>query len=398
MMNNSSPLPSRTEVVIVGAGIQGLAIAFNLADMGVQNILVLDAGYWQGGASGRNGTLVRGAFSSPEWTRFFAHSNHLWLGLSQRLGENVMYSRRGYTQIGERAETAQLLMKTREVHKDCGVDSSILTDTQLRRLIPALAHDRVTAALHLPNSGCAPHHAAMYAYRKACETRGVDIRYRTEVTGIENTNGRVSAVLVGTERVDANIVVLAGGSESITLAGLAGISLGGYPMRLEAMALEPTRPLIGPAIALLDRLCYMHQTPRGEIVGGAEVTERPQNTLTADIPVMAATAQAYLEMFPQLGDARILRQWAGIVHISDDFGPILGPHPKLPGLFISAGWSYGYAGAPAAGELLAKAIAKGEIDQRIRPFSVDRFERNQPVVEPGIVLKHFATTEPAVSE
>ncbi len=388
-MTAAHPLPSQASIIIVGAGIQGLSLAFNLTELGVRDILVLDAGYWQGGASGRNGTLIRGAFSSPEWTRFFAHSCHLWQGLSKRLGENVMYSRRGYTMVGERSSTAAMLDRTLEVHRECGINSSLLTATGLREVLPALAHERVSAAVHLPDSGVAPHHAAMYAYRQACEARGVKILYRTEVTAIDQSAGRIGGVRVDEQRIATDTLVLAGGAESNRLAQLAGVPLDGYPMRLEAMALEPMRPLIGPAVALLDRLCYMHQTARGEVVGGAEVAERPQHTLNADVPVMAATAKAYLEMFPQLGHARILRQWAGLVHISKDFGPLLGAHQQLPGLFISAGWCYGHAGAPAAGELLAKAIVSGEVDERMRPFAVDRFERNQPVVEPGIVLSHF---------
>ena len=92
------------------------------------------------GASGRNGTLIRGAFSSPEWTRFFAHSCHLWQGLSRRLGENVMYSRRGYSMIGERSSTAAMLDRTLEVHKACGINSSLLNAAQFvnprRALVP----------------------------------------------------------------------------------------------------------------------------------------------------------------------------------------------------------------------------------------------------------------------
>lgn len=388
-MNGSTQLPHQASVVIVGAGIQGLALAFNLAELKVKNILVLDAGYWQGGASGRNGTLIRGAFSSPEWTRFFAHSNRLWLGLSKRLGQNVMFSRRGYTMVGEREATAQLLQRTLQVHRDCDINSEMLSPGRLRKVLPALAHERVSAALHLPDSGVAPHHAAMHAYLKACQVRGVDVRYRTEVTAIDQRDGQVDGIWVGQQRVACDTLVLAGGAQSNALANMAGVPLEGYPMRLEAMALEPTRALIGPAVALLDRLCYMHQTARGEVVGGAEVAERPQVSLGADVPVMAATAKAYAEMFPQLGAARILRQWAGLVHISNDFGPLLGAHPQLNGLHLSAGWCYGHAGAPAAGEMLAKALVSGVVDERMKPFAVDRFQRNCPVVEPGIVLSHF---------
>src|SRR5712692_4843308 len=77
--------PMNASVAIIGGGIQGLMLAFCLAERGLRDVVVLDAGYWQGGASGRNGTLVRPGFSSPEWTHFFGHSHRLWLGLSQRL-------------------------------------------------------------------------------------------------------------------------------------------------------------------------------------------------------------------------------------------------------------------------------------------------------------------------
>ncbi|WAH55323.1 FAD-binding oxidoreductase [Pseudomonas silvicola] len=388
-MNDSDTLPRQADVVIVGAGIQGLSLAFNLALRQVRDIVVLDAGYWQGGASGRNGTLIRGAFSSPEWTRFFAHSNRLWWGLSRQLGGNVMYSRRGYTMVAERDTTAHLLQRTLAVHQDCSIDSQLLSPTRLRKVLPALAHERVSAALHLPDSGVAPHHAAMHAYLKACRARGVDVRYRSQVTAIDQRNGAVDGVWLADQRIACDCLVLAGGAQSTALAGMLGVALDGYPMRLEAMALEPTRQLIGPAVALLDRQCYMHQTARGEVVGGAEVAERPQHSLAADVPVMAATAKAYAELFPQLKAARILRQWAGLVHISRDFGPLLGAHPGLKGLHVSAGWCYGHAGAPAAGELLAKAIVTGAVDERMRAFAVDRFERGCPVIEPGIVLSHF---------
>ena len=101
---------------------------------------------------------------------------------------------------------------------------------------------------------------------------------------------------------------------------------------------------------------------------------------------MAAMARTFVRMFPQLAEVRILRQWAGMLHISSDFGPLLGPHPQVKGLWITAGWSYGFAGAPGAGLLLAKAIARNDFDQRMLPFAVDRFDRGKPVVEAGIVL------------
>lgn len=382
----SRPLPNRAAVVIVGGGIQGLCCAFYLTTHGVRDILVLDAGYWQGGASGRNGTLIRPGFASVEWTELFNLSTSEWRTLSAKLGENVMFTRRGYTMVAEQAPTADMLAGAAEVHKQCNVRSYLLSESQLASVLPAINRKRVAAALHLPDGGVAPHHAAMKGLYAACLRRGVDIRYRTAVTGFERTGDRISAVLVGDDRIDADTVVVAAGAHNGEMANLIGVPLDGYSMRIEAMALEPVRPLIGPAIALIDSLAYFHQTSRGEVVGGVEVPERPRMSLRTDLPVMASTAKVYLEMFPQLAEVRILRHWAGMLHISSDFAPLLGAHPALRDLWFSAGWSYGFAGAPGAGLLLAKAIATGEIDPRMKPFAVDRFERGRPIVESGIVL------------
>jgi sarcosine oxidase subunit beta len=385
----SADLRARASVLILGGGIHGLATAFNLADMGLRDLLVLDAGYWQGGASGRNGGLIRGGFSTPEWTRLFAYSNRQWAGLSRRLGHNVMFSRRGYTMIAEAEKTADMFEIAAQVHKEHGVRSEILTDPAFARLLPALNRHTVRRALHLHDGGVAPHHAVMKGLLAACRERGVDVRYRTAVTGFERSNGRISAILVGDQRIAADTVLIAAGAHNVQVAELAGVKLAGFGMRIEAMALEPVRPLIGPALALIDRLVYLHQTARGEIVGGIDVPERPRMSLKADVPVMTGTAKVYLELLPQLANLRILRHWAGMLHITPDFGPLMGEHPELKGLWFSGGWSYGWAGGPGAGALMAKAIAKGEIDERMKPFALDRFDRGRPVHEAAVVLSKF---------
>src|ERR1700689_3539114 len=98
--------PLRVNVLIVGGGIQGLSVAYNLARLGERNVVVLDAGYFQGGASGRNGTLIRGGFMSDAWTGLFALANRRWIELSKRLQRNVIFSRRAYLMVAEKPETA----------------------------------------------------------------------------------------------------------------------------------------------------------------------------------------------------------------------------------------------------------------------------------------------------
>jgi len=380
---------SKAAVAIIGGGIQGLMLAFCLTERGIRDIKVFDAGYWQGGASGRNGTLVRPAFSSSEWTGLFSHSLQLWRSLSRRLGHNVMYSGRGYIILGESDRTAGICEQVVRVSRDYGVAAHALSRDELSQRLPILDRNRAKAAVIFDEGGVVPHHAAMKGLRAACEACGVDLRYQHRVTGIDRQGGRAAGLWLRDDRIAADCIVIAAGAHSPSVAALAGVELEGYPWRLEACALEPTRPIFNPAVAMLDRTVYMHQSARGEIVGGCEVAGDVSGlSVASDLPVIAHYSRHLVDMMPCLADLRILRQWAGHIHASADFGPLLGAHPDCRDLWISAGWSYGIAGAPAGGDLLAKAMATGEIDPRMAPFAVDRKRRGKLIAEGAIVVSH----------
>jgi sarcosine oxidase subunit beta len=140
------------------------------------------------------------------------------------------------------------------------------------------------------------------------------VEYGRSVTGFERRGGTVAVVLAGGEAIACERVVIAAGALSPALGALAGVEIPGFALRIEAMALEPVRPVLRAAVALPDRLCYLHQTARGEVVGGAHVAERPQVTLRTDAAALAATASAFAEAVPCLARLRILRQWAGLLH------------------------------------------------------------------------------------
>ncbi len=380
-------LPDKAEIVIVGGGIQGLLLAFNLAEAGMRDVVVLDAGYWQGGASGRNGTLVRGGFSSEEWIRFFQYSVEQWKGLSCRLGGNVMYTRRGYAIVAESETTQGVIETAHAAHKTLGVKSERLTRENIRRRLPALNMDRTRDVLFLSEGGTAPHHAAMAAAYSACLRFGVRVFYECPVIGFERAGRRIEGVRCGDHVIRASRTVICAGAQSTALAELAGVELDAEPLRIECMALEPARPIIGPAIALVDRLTYLHQTARGEVVGGAEIPgEKPSEGLESTEYVLPTYARHLVEMFPRLASLRVLRQWGGMIHPAPDGGPLLGPHPDADDLWFSAGWTYGIAGAPGAARLLSKALMSGDIDDRMTPFSVDRFRRGKPVWEASAVI------------
>jgi sarcosine oxidase subunit beta len=300
-----------------------------------------------------------------------------------------MVSRRGYIVLAESERTVAICEQVLRTGPENNVDVRRLEADEFRRRLPSLAYQRIKSAIIFDDGGTAPHHAVMKALYAACRERGVTLRYQTPVTGIERQGDRISALQLGDERLDADCVVIASGAHSPNVARMAGVELEGRPWRLEACAIEPTRAALGPALAMLDRTVYMHQTARGEIVGGCEVEgDWAGLTLASDLPVVTHYARHLVEMIPSLAGQRILRQWAGHIHATQDFAPLLGPHPDCRDLWISAGWSYGIAGAPGGGDLLAKAIVTGEIDERMAPFAVDRKRRGRLIQEGAIVVSH----------
>src|SRR5437868_13305765 len=84
------------DVVIIGAGVHGLAIAYYLGKRGISNVTVLDKGYIGGGGSGRNTAILRSNYLTPEGVRFYERSMELYRGLAADLNFNVMFARRGH--------------------------------------------------------------------------------------------------------------------------------------------------------------------------------------------------------------------------------------------------------------------------------------------------------------
>ena len=95
-MWHSHPLKDRYDLVIIGAGVHGLATAYYLGKLGMTNVAVLDRGYLGSGNSGRNTAIIRANYRTPEGIPFYHESVRLYEDLSQELGYNVLFSQQGH--------------------------------------------------------------------------------------------------------------------------------------------------------------------------------------------------------------------------------------------------------------------------------------------------------------
>jgi sarcosine oxidase subunit beta len=378
------------EVVIIGGGSHGLATAYYLArDHGISDVCVLEKGYIGSGAAGRNTTILRSNYKTPEGARFYDASVKLYEGLSAELDFNLLFSQQGHLTLAHTDRAMFVMNERAEVNRLSEIDSRVIGPGEIGRLAPAmsLAPDAtypVMGALYHPPGGIIRHDAVVWGLARGADSGGAEIHPYTEVTGIERSNGRVTGVRVNGDRtISAGNVINATAGWSSTVAGMAGIELPITTHILQAFVTEPLKPLLDVVIVSSQMHVYISQTDRGEFLIGAEIepgtTYRQQGTLN----FLQESSRHALELFPQLERARILRSWAGLCDISPDYSPILGL-TEVEGFLLSAGWgTYGFKAAPIVGRTLAELVATGATPELIEPFALERFYRDRLVSEVG---------------
>jgi sarcosine oxidase, subunit beta len=375
------------DVVIVGGGSHGLAAAYYLAQLGITDVAVLEKSYIGSGAAGRNTTILRSNYKTPEGARFYDASVKLYDGLSRELDFNLLFSQCGHLTLAH-SDRAMFVMANRaEVNRLNGIDSRLIYPDEIKKLAPAMQVDNphavypIQGALYHPPGGIIRHDAVVWGLARGADRGGAEIHPYTEVTGIERSNGRVSAVQTNRRRVNTGAVLNCTAGWSSQICDMAGVELPITTHILQACVTEPLKPLLDVVIVSSQMHVYISQTDRGEFLMGAEIepwtTYRMQGTLN----FLQEVSRHTLELFPQLERARMLRSWAGLCDLSPDYSPILGK-TEVEGFHVSSGWgTYGFKAAPIVGRTLAELVATERTPELIAPFALERFYEDRLVSE-----------------
>ena len=374
------------DVVIVGGGGHGLATAYYLAkNHGVRNVAVLEKGWLGGGNTARNTTIVRSNYLAPESARFYDFSLKLYEGLSRELSYNVMFSPRGVVNLAFSRHQLRLMNRRVNALRHAGVDSELLDVAEIQRLLPGLrlrspAGRQVFGGFIQRRGGVARHDAVAWGYARAADQAGVDILQNCEVTGFEMQNGQVRALQTSQGRIGAQRVGLCVAGHSSLLANKLGFRLPITSMALQAMVSEPVKPVLD---VVLDGPFYVSQSDRGELVMGGGTDVYNSYAQRSGFQRVEDNMAALVDLFPSFGRLRFLRQWAGILDLTPDSSPIIGPSP-VGNVFLDCGWgSYGFKAIPAGGLCLAQLLATGKTHPLAEPFALERFTTGALIEEGG---------------
>lgn len=381
-MWRKAPLRKSYEVVIIGAGVHGLAIAYYLCKRGITNVAVLERGYLGCGNSGRNTAILRSNYRTPEGIPFYNESIKLYEDLSRELEFNLLFSQEGHITLAHTDSAMNGLRVRADANRVLGVDSRLVSPQEIRELAPALhigsdVRYPIQGGLYHPPGGIIRHDAVVWGYARGVDRMGGEIHTHTEVMGIGRNNGQIEAVETNRGEMKTPLVVNATSGWCTTIARMAGVSLPVTSHPLQACVTEPLKPFLNKVIVSANLHVYVNQTDRGEVVLGAEIDPYVSYSQRSTLPTLEMIASHTLELFPCLRCVCVMRQWTGICDMTPDYSPIIGEVPGLKGFILDVGWgTYGFKAGPVAGFRVAELIDTGKTPHLIRPFSLSRFSDN----------------------
>jgi sarcosine oxidase, subunit beta len=373
------------DIVIVGAGINGLATAHALTRDGHRGVTVFDGGWPGSGDSGRSFSMVRRHYSNAVTARLAMAGSQTIADWENEVGvADAGYVRCGYLlTVPDRLETAcrENVARLQRI----GLDTHFLEPDEIGEVEPQLSLDGVAGAAYEPDGGFADAQKMCLGWFAAACSRGLGHRLGCRVRALRVEGGRVTGVETDAGFTAAGMVVLATGAWTNDLLRPVGAEQPIELRRLQVLVAsrEPGQSL--PSAVCSDAVSNVVVRPdRGRrfcavAYAGEDPLARADDCDHAASPGYAETVRRGLaERYPGLAEFRVERAFAGPYDITPDWNPILGPCPGIDGLYLAVGWSgHGFKLSPAVGEVVAAEITGRTPPVDVSELRPERFSQGR---------------------
>ena len=381
MMIGNDPLPRRADAVIIGGGVIGCAIQYQLARLGIADTALLERRVLGAGSTGRSQAICRMHYSNPVTAELARQSLEVFANFGDAVGGQSGFVRTGYLVVVQESDRGGLERNVAML-QELGIDTAQVSADEVARVAPSIRlYDGELAAWE-PNSGYANPHLVTDAYAARSREAGARIVLRCPVSGIAVDGGRVQGVITaGGERVDTDTVIVAAGPWSKTLLESVGVDAPLLPVRHQVATVArpiervPEHPTVGD---ISQSFSFRPDGAAFTMMGFGDDEEQPNPDAYPEGLDAGDAASALARLgrrAPGMADAHYRGGWSGLFTTTPDWHPILDAVPGIAGLYCAIGFSgHGFKLSPAIGKAMAELVAEGRgRDIDLTPLRFGRF-------------------------
>jgi sarcosine oxidase subunit beta len=371
-----SALPRSADIVIIGAGAIGTAIAYHLARRGARDVLILEREMVGAGSTSKAAGGIRVEFPLKIEVEFSLRGIDFFKRFRDEMGAECDFRQEGYLFLLTTEADVERFRKNQAVQHALGADSRIIGPDDARELVPSMRVDDVLAAVWGPKDGHASPNDVVQAYAAQARARGVRIAEETAVTGIEVEGDRVVAVQTTAGRVATPLCINAAGPWAPLVGEMAGLRLPVDPRRRHIFVTDAFTEVRHPIPLLTDRSngFYCRSEQGAVLMSAGDIGKRTEYTANVDWSMLEEAVRKAVNRIPALESAQVRHAWAGLRPLTPDEHAIIDWAPGVEGLFLTVGFcGHGFQHSYATGEMTAEWLLDGKPSLDLGDLSIARF-------------------------
>jgi len=380
-------MKSSADIIIIGGGVIGCSIAYNLAKRGCHDVVLLEKNFLTSGSTGRSGRGVRLQFGLEMNIKLAGQSIEQFESLSEELNSDIGFIQSGYLMLSYDDRTARQLEKNVQLERSLGYDVKLLTANEAKEIAPALDTSRIINASFHQRDGYVDPYKLTYGYAEAAQSLGVEINTFTEVTGIKKAGNRIVSVETSRGPIQTNRVVNAAGVFSRDVSEMAGVTIPTYNEKHEILLSEPMERFISTMLVNVTNGVCVQQFPNGQVMIETCIDHEKTYSLEPNPKFAEQAVKAGSLIVPRVNTLRMTEQWTGLYNMTPDGQPILGGVDEVEGFYLAVGLcGIGLMLSSMTGVLMAEYILDStKSHAEVRKLDYKRFERGESLMEPTVV-------------
>lgn len=370
-------MKTKASVVIIGAGISGLSIAYNLARKGLKDIVVFDKSHFLAGSTARCGAGVRQQWGTKLNCLLAKKSIEFFATANQTLNyqRDIEFKQGGYLILATSKEEDERFAKNVELQNSLGIPTKHLSVEEALKIVPHLNPQSFTSASFCPTDGHVNPFLMSEAYFLEAKRLGVEFQFFTEVKKINHNHNEIVSVETSAGVINTNQVINAAGGYAKEVGLMVDIDLPVYSENHEILVTERTEPMLEPMVMSFSKNIYCQQVPHGSILMGRNNPEALHNhDVSSSWQFLDEMAKTVNHILPEVAKQRVIRTWGGLYNISPDARPIIS-ETGVKGFYVACGFSgHGFMFAPITGELISQMLMHEPLEDYAKDLHLDRFK------------------------